>query len=257
MHHTEIRGCTSRYLALALALTAIAMPGCDQGSDDDFDHARMIELEQGFGSEWTTGAEEGSTTADSAGSTSGGPGTSAETGGSDTGEVCSAVPHELNELVEGEDLLEVHGDESGSDTGSDTGGGGGGNNPPPNYPPGWLGRFELPTSTQCNFQNWKDTDGVAPETPGCHYAYEDASCNNQTNDVFGEACEDGDVLVETNPGPGQCHSHAIGPNGVGVGHPDRFSCSAYCQAVYGMWGRCVVAEDTCGNVDSAYCDCGC
>lgn len=132
------------------------------------------------------------------------------------------------------------------------------NGPPPGYPPGWIDRIELSTSTQCNFQNWKDSDGVDPETPGCHQAYESETCGTPTNDVFGEQCQDGDILVETNPGKDVCHSHAIGPGGVGVGHPDRFSCDAYCMATYGLPGVCQVAHGACDNgVDSAYCMCGC
>ncbi|MCY1058854.1 hypothetical protein OV142_27495, partial [Nannocystis sp. SCPEA4] len=93
---------------------------------------------------------------------------------------------------------------------------------------------------------------------GLPYRLESENCEVQTNDVFGEQCEDGDILIETNPGKDVCHSHAIGPGGVGVGHPDRFSCNAYCTAKYGLPGECRTSENTCGNgVASAYCLCGC
>lgn len=278
--------------AIALLAATILATACGDPPEDDFDRERMIAIGLDGSGGWGTGGETGpgddgwtttsgdlgsgggtTTGLDSEGSGSMGVGTDTggtdtgsyesggtgpgggESGGADTGShesggedgsesggTCDAVPHELNEYVEGSDMVEPPG--------------GGPMMPPANYPPGWIDRIELETSTQCNFQNWKDSDGVDPETPGCHQAYEDKECGIPTNDKFGEECQDWDTLVETNPEQDRCHAHAIGNGGIGVGHPDRFSCSAYCWGMYGLLGWCVPADGACGDgVDSAYCEC--
>lgn len=224
---------------LAAALAALSFAACGDNAD-----RRTLELREGMGMDvdvdmdmdmdtgWST---TGSSTDGSAeGSTTGEPGMATTDGG-----------------------WESSGDESGACSATEGGSTGDLPVPPEGYPPGWIDKIELETCTQCNMQWWIDSDGVAPETPGCHQEYE-SECSTPTNDKFGEACEDGDILLETNPGAGVCHQHAVGNSGVGVGHPDRFSCSAYCEGMYGMWGRCVTDEDACGDgVDSAHCDCGC
>jgi hypothetical protein len=120
-------------------------------------------------------------------------------------------------------------------------------------PPGWLGQFEFATPTPghngCQF--WTDDDGVDPANAGCHYPYSDELCTAPVNGLFGEACEDADVLIETNPAAGVCHMHKLG-----VGHPDRFSCDAYCKGSGFAGGACVSIPDHCGvGVHSAECAC--
>jgi hypothetical protein len=187
--------------------------------------------ESGGGSGGESGGGE-SGGGESGGGESGGGDSGGDSGG-DTGGTCPSE-HESNEHVEG-----------------DHGGVG------PTLP-GWKGTKKVDTGTQCNFQNWTDSDGVDPAAPGCHQAYEDAQCGTPTNDRFGEWCDDADTLIETNPAKDVCHSHKIGPGGVGQGKPDVFSCSAYCNGIFGgtTTGHCQVSPGFCGNgVDSAYCAC--
>jgi hypothetical protein len=128
--------------------------------------------------------------------------------------------------------------------------------PPLGYPPGWLDKIEV--ETPAGGQYWLDSDGVDPATPGCHTAYALATCESQVDGTFGEWCEDEDTLVETNPGANACHAHTDG-----IGHPDRFSCEAYCRGLPRPprhhkfhHGRCVTDGDFCGaGLDSAHCAC--
>jgi hypothetical protein len=127
--------------------------------------------------------------------------------------------------------------------------------PPDDYPPGWLGRIAVDTPTRGpgNKQNWTDTDGVDPATPGCHLPWFHKDCTQAIGGVFGEVCMPGDVLLETNPGEDVCHGHKHG-----VGYPDLFSCEAYCLGIPGnhSGGSCVTDRDFCGaGVDSAHCEC--
>jgi hypothetical protein len=127
--------------------------------------------------------------------------------------------------------------------------------------PGWQGQKILPTPTSGG-QWWVDTDGVAPETPGCHYAYkleEECIEREPTDEVIGwigEACE-GNILIETNPGAGVCHYH-----NNAYGHPDKFDCDAYCTGYSWHWGRCVSVPNVCdgpngaSTLASAKCECG-
>lgn len=118
------------------------------------------------------------------------------------------------------------------------------------YPPGWAGRRPLPTPTECNHQFWIDSDGVDPETPGCHQEWT-KDCKEKASGIFGEACDNGDQLLETNPGAGVCHGHANG-----IGNPDMFSCNHYCLVKYEVTGSCQVTQNTCGaGIHSAYCRC--
>ncbi|WAS91568.1 hypothetical protein [Nannocystis punicea] len=244
-------------LLFALAVAACGDADSDEVAARNLVIGPIVETGEFTSGPWTTTGTSGTTRTSGTTTTSGGDDTttggddtttgagdtgSDDTGtGSTTGGVCTPTLHTLNAFVEGSDMLAD-----------------GPQNPPPNYPPGWIDRIELETSTQCNFQNWKDSDGVDPETPGCHYAFEDKDCETPTNDKFGESCQDGDILVETNPGKDVCHAHALGPGNIGVGHPDRFSCNAYCTAKYDLPGECRTTQDTCGpGVGSAYCLCGC
>ncbi len=310
IHHARSTHRSGTTLALAFALTSLALAACDGPATDELDQARMLELGDDLGAGASTTFEGTSTTSpisatdptfdplpDLGGGGSEGGGGGSEGGGS-TGGGSTGGGSEGGASTSG-------GSEGGSEGGGSTGGGstgggsegggseGGGSesggtcpvpdtgyvkpaNYPAGYPEGWLDKIHFETCTQCGFQNWVDSDGVDPETPGCHQAYERLEidpavvavggggvgvllpvCSVPTNDRFGEGC-DGDVLLETNPGKDVCHAHPIGENGVGVGHPDRFSCAAFCERTYGLPGTCQVAYDYCGNgVDSAYCMCGC
>ena len=124
--------------------------------------------------------------------------------------------------------------------------------------PGWDGQITVPTPTECNTQIWDDSDGVVPEEPGCHYEYHNKNgnvCSNKTGAFFGEACLSDDLLVETNPEKNKCHTHA-----GGIGHPDTFVCSTFCQETTGEVGYCATAKNFCSvggkKKDSAFCDCG-
>jgi hypothetical protein len=81
---------------------------------------------------------------------------------------------------------------------------------------------------------WKDTDGVDPGTAGCHIGTDgDGSPNGR---MFGEACLPDGLLVESNPGAGELHSHKDD-----IGHPDQFDCNAWCIGHDSSGGRCEVA----------------
>jgi len=81
---------------------------------------------------------------------------------------------------------------------------------------------------------WKDTDGVDPGTAGCHIGTDvDGSPNGR---MFGEACLPDGLLVESNPGAGELHSH-----GDDIGHPDKFDCKAWCIGNGSSEGRCEAA----------------
>lgn len=240
---------------LALALMALGVPACDA---DDPAAARKFEVVKGpiiVLETSDTGTSTAESTGDSADETTaasgcddlgcdggdddseaGGDdsGSSGDSGGSsDTGDVCALVPAEFEEhvYIEGSEL-------------SDT------KEPPKDYPPGWAGPMELPTPTQCNHQFWIDSDGVDPETAGCHQEYT-KDCEKTAQGLFGEECKDADQLIETNPEAGKCHGHKNG-----VGHPDLFSCNHYCLVKYEVTGSCQTTQNTCGaGIHSAYCRC--
>jgi len=78
---------------------------------------------------------------------------------------------------------------------------------------------------------WTDTDGVDPGTAGCHIGMDsDGSPNGR---LFGEACQADGLLVETNPGADELHSHKDD-----TGHPDKFDCNAWCIGNGASEGRC-------------------
>jgi hypothetical protein len=245
---------------LVLALMALTAPACDA---DDPATARgfaivkgpiiVLETDTDTSTSETDGDTSDGTTAasgcgdlgcdgggsdsgddDSGGDDSGGDDSGDDdSGGSDTGDVCPLVPTEFEEhvYIEGSELSDSK-------------------EPPKDYPPGWTGTMELPTPTQCNHQFWIDSDGVDPETAGCHQEWT-KDCAKLAAGVVGEACNDADELVETNPAAGKCHGHANG-----LGHPDLFSCNQYCLIKYEVTGSCQATQNTCGaGVHSAYCRC--
>ena len=54
--------------------------------------------------------------------------------------------------------------------------------------------------------------------------------------MFGEACLPDGMLVESNPGADELHSHKND-----VGHPDKFDCNAWCVGKGSAKGVCIVA----------------
>lgn len=81
---------------------------------------------------------------------------------------------------------------------------------------------------------WFDTDGVDPGTAGCHIGTDSEGSPNGRQ--FGEACLEDGLLVESNPGPDELHSHKDD-----IGHPDTFDCNAWCIGNGASSGACVVA----------------
>lgn len=132
--------------------------------------------------------------------------------------------------------------------------------------PGWMGRTLIATSDGA----WQDNDGVDPGLPGCHTLHAtDAAgtCDGEVLERIGEAChtftrgtEERHMLVETNPGPGECHPHT-----GGEGHPDVFDCALYCQGTVNLESGAFYSEGACEEVEdetcaggpqaSAYCAC--
>jgi hypothetical protein len=94
---------------------------------------------------------------------------------------------------------------------------------------------------------WKDSDGVAPGTAGCHIGMDSNGLPNGR--LFGEACLADGLLVESNPGAGELHSHSDD-----IGHPDKFDCNAWCVGEGATEGSCkTVAAPPCSK--SALCVC--
>jgi hypothetical protein len=122
--------------------------------------------------------------------------------------------------------------------------------------PGWLRQDPLETPDALY---WTDTDGVAPETPGCHIPWKDpvgeATCAvRESAPEIGEVCLTEDELLETNPGAGVCHSH----KGY-EGHPDVYSCDGYCAGLHGpaFGGTCVAVASICNGATTASAKCEC
>ncbi len=81
---------------------------------------------------------------------------------------------------------------------------------------------------------WKDSDGVNPGVAGCHIGTNDKGEPNGR--MFGEACLENGLLVESNPGMGELHSHK-----GDIGHPDTFDCNVWCVAKGQSAGACVAS----------------
>ncbi len=94
---------------------------------------------------------------------------------------------------------------------------------------------------------WKDSDGIDPGVAGCHIGTDE---NGEPNGrMFGEACLENGLLVESNPGAEELHSH-----GNDTGHPDTFDCNAWCVGQGKASGSCqVAAAPPCAQ--SAACSC--
>ncbi len=115
--------------------------------------------------------------------------------------------------------------------------------------PGAMGTFEFKPDDwmEGTLSWWKDSDGVDPGEAGCHIGTDE---NGKANGrMFGEACMADGMLVESNPGTDQLHSHKND-----VGHPDTFDCNAWCVGKGSAKGACVVAAaPPCEQ--SAMCQC--
>ncbi len=101
---------------------------------------------------------------------------------------------------------------------------------------GALGTFDFKPSDWKKGQTtyWIDTDGVNPGVAGCHLGTDkDGKPNGRS---FGEACLSDVVLVESNPGAKEVHSHKDD-----IGHPDKFDCNAWCVGNGSAKGMCVAS----------------
>ncbi len=115
--------------------------------------------------------------------------------------------------------------------------------------PGAKGTFEFKPTDWIEGATswWKDSDGVDPGTAGCHLGTDaDGKPNGR---MFGEACLPDGLLVESNPGAEELHSHTND-----IGHPDMFDCNAWCVGKGASKGVCTVAAaPPCEQ--SAMCQC--
>ncbi len=94
---------------------------------------------------------------------------------------------------------------------------------------------------------WKDSDGIAPGVAGCHVGADENGVENGR--MFGEACLDNGLLVESNPGVEELHSHDND-----LGHPDTFDCNAWCVGQGKTAGVCEVSDSP-PCAQSAICAC--
>jgi len=102
--------------------------------------------------------------------------------------------------------------------------------------PGAKGTFEFKPNDWISGETswWKDTDGVDPGVAGCHIGTDNQGIPNGR--TFGEACLPDGLLVESNPGKDELHSHDND-----TGHPDTFDCNAWCVGNGQKNGLCEVA----------------
>lgn len=115
--------------------------------------------------------------------------------------------------------------------------------------PGAKGTFEFKPEDFMEGKEtwWKDSDGIDPGKAGCHIGTD--SKGEPNGRLFGEACSPEGLLVETNPGPNELHSHK-----GDIGHPDYFDCNAWCIGQGASKGSCeVVVAPPCQQ--SAMCAC--
>jgi hypothetical protein len=81
---------------------------------------------------------------------------------------------------------------------------------------------------------WQDSDGVKPGIQGCHIGTDSSGTPNGR--MFGEACLENGLLVETNPVHDKLHSHSND-----VGYPDTFDCNTWCIGEGNASGSCQAA----------------
>lgn len=112
----------------------------------------------------------------------------------------------------------------------------------------WIGNPDHP-NPEGPTTFWLDTDGIDPGTAGCHLGLTAPENGKLNGRLFGEACIDDNLLVESNPGAGVVHAHSND-----LGHPDTFDCTMWCQGKGHATGRCeVVPAYPCEK--SARCTC--
>jgi hypothetical protein len=99
--------------------------------------------------------------------------------------------------------------------------------------PGAMGTFEYKPNDLMEGKTtwWKDSDGVKPGVAGCHIGTDEKGKPNGR--MFGEACLPDEMLVESNPGADELHSHKND-----IGHPDTFDCSMVCWNWIYQGGLC-------------------
>lgn len=119
--------------------------------------------------------------------------------------------------------------------------------------PGAKGTFDFdpPDHMPGETTFWKDTDGIAPATPGCHIGTDREGQPNGRS--FGEACLPNGLLVESNPGAYIIHSHSDD-----IGHPDTFDCNEWCIGTGASEGVCAMVyydEAPAPCTQSARCAC--
>ena len=88
--------------------------------------------------------------------------------------------------------------------------------------PGAEGTFEFKPAdwVEGEMTWWLDSDGIDPGEAGCHTG---ADGNVKPNGrMSGEACLESGLLVESNPGEVELHSHKND-----TGHPDTFDCKEF------------------------------
>lgn len=102
--------------------------------------------------------------------------------------------------------------------------------------PGAKGTFEFKPEDFMEGKEtwWKDSDGIDPGTAGCHLGTD--SEGEPNGRIFGEACLPDGLLVESNPGADELHSHK-----GDIGHPDTFDCNEWCGGEGSSKGSCKVA----------------
>ena len=98
---------------------------------------------------------------------------------------------------------------------------------------GAMGTFEFKPQdwTEGETTWWKDSDGIAPGVAGCHIGTDSTGAPNGR--MFGEACLPNGLLVESNPGAQELHSHTND-----IGHPDTLDCKAWCMGEGASGGVC-------------------
>jgi hypothetical protein len=102
--------------------------------------------------------------------------------------------------------------------------------------PGAKGTFEFKPADWMEGTTswWTDSDGVDPGVAGCHIGTDAEGKPNGR--MFGEACLPNGLLVESNPGADELHSHTND-----IGHPDTFDCNEWCVGQDASGGACIVA----------------
>ena len=116
--------------------------------------------------------------------------------------------------------------------------------------PGAEGTFEFKPSDWNPKETswWTDSDGVNPGAAGCHIGTDDKGVPNGRS--FGEDCLPNGLLVESNPGTDELHSHAHD-----IGHPDTIDCNAWCVGNGKRSGVCKAASaPPCEKSAACVCD---